>query len=71
MTSLPNCRFLKVKSEDPEMQEFLKRLGPPFLPYILMVDSDHRIIALNPNPDYLVQTLGSNERGVDDRVNAD
>ena len=61
MTSLPNCRFLKVKSEDLEMQEFLKRLGPPFLPYILMVDSDHRIIALNPNPDYLVQTLGNQE----------
>ena len=61
MTSLPNCIFLKVNSEDPEMQRFLQQLGPPFLPYILMVDSDHQIIALNPNPDYLVQTLGKNE----------
>ena len=58
MTSLPNCKFLQVEAGKPENGSFLKRLGPPFLPYIVMFDVDHRVIALNPSPDYLVQALG-------------
>jgi hypothetical protein len=67
MTSLPNCKFLQVESGTPQNGSFLKRLGPPFLPYIVMFDADHRVIALNPSPDYLVQTLGSRkaERSAD------
>ncbi|MCH2182847.1 MAG: hypothetical protein MK108_12655 [Mariniblastus sp.] len=61
MTSLPNCKFMEVRPGDSQMQDFLKRLGPPFLPYIVMVDANHQIIALNPGPDYLVQALGGRQ----------
>ena len=60
MASLSNCIFLEVDRNQPKLSGLIEQLGPPFLPYILMVDADHSVIALNPRPDNLVKMLGQN-----------
>ena len=56
--SLPNCHFVKVDSSNGRLLRLLRQLGPPFLPYMVMVDRGHEIIALNPNPENLIELLG-------------
>ena len=56
--TLPNCQFVNVDPGNQEIIQLLNRLGPPFLPYIVMVDEGHKIVALNPNPEDLIELLG-------------